>query len=113
VYWRQQLVRFRHGFSHSDSMIADDFHIMAVPIAPHKTDEPLIVNANRVLVLAITAQRLRLISGRRGQRHSLFGRSMQLQQFAQGEPLERAKPARMPVVKQFLGFCGREASITR
>jgi len=94
-------------------MIVDDFHIMAAPTAPDKRNAPLIVNADRVLALAITAQRLQLVSEKRDLQHSQLARSMQLQQFAQCDALERAKPARMPVVKQSLGFCGREALITR
>jgi hypothetical protein len=48
-------------------MIVDDLDVPSFAIAPHKTDPPLIVNANAALTLAVAAQRLQAIAGRNTQ----------------------------------------------
>jgi hypothetical protein len=77
-------------------------------ITPEETDSPLIVDANGMLSLPVPAQCLQLVPGRRGQNVQL-GRGMQLQQFAQRHPLESPEAPGMLIVKQLLGFFGREA----
>jgi len=44
-------------------MIVDDLNVPGFAIAPHKTDPPLIVNANAALTLAVAVQSLQTIAG--------------------------------------------------
>jgi hypothetical protein len=52
-------------------VIIDDFHFVAMTIAPDKTDPPLIVDPDRVLTITVAAQCFQLISGRRRQNAQL------------------------------------------
>jgi len=36
-------------------MVIDDFHVVAMAVAPDKADAPLVIDANRVLSSAISA----------------------------------------------------------
>ena len=48
-------------------MVVDYLDAPGVTIAPHEADTPLIVDANRVLAVAVAAQGLQAIAGRRAQ----------------------------------------------
>jgi hypothetical protein len=48
-------------------MIVDDLNVPGFAVAPHKTDPPLIVNANAALTLAVAVQSLQTIAGRHTQ----------------------------------------------
>jgi hypothetical protein len=48
-------------------MIVDDLNVPGFAIVPHKTDPPLIVNANAALTLAVAVQSLQTIAGRHTQ----------------------------------------------
>jgi hypothetical protein len=84
-------------------VIVDDFHVMAMTVAPSEADSPLVINSNRVLPLPIASQRLQVIPGRRGQIVEI-SRCMKLQQFPQGDPLDGAKTPAVLVVKKILSF---------
>ena len=53
-------------------MIVDDLNVPGFAIAPHKTDPPLIVNADAALTLAVAVQSLQTIAGRHTQIVELF-----------------------------------------
>jgi hypothetical protein len=89
-------------------MVIRDLDVIAMAVAPHEADSPLIVDANGVLSFSVAAQSLQLIAGRRSQ-NAHFRRGMQLQQLPQRNALEGSKSPRMLVVKKLLGFLRREA----
>ena len=84
-------------------MIIDDFHVITMPGAPNEADPPLLVDADGMLPLAIPAQRLELVTGRRSQ-DTQFGRGMQLQQLAQRHPLKGTEAPGMLVLKELFGL---------
>jgi hypothetical protein len=84
-------------------MIIDDFNFVTVAITPNKTDSPLIVDPSRVLPFTITSQRLQLIPGRSRQNVQLCG-CVKLEQFPDGNALDRAKTLAVLVMKKLLGF---------
>ena len=55
-------------------MIVDDLNVPGFAVAPHKTDPPLIVNADAALTLAVAVQNLQTIAGRHTQIVELFRR---------------------------------------
>src|SRR5207302_9714004 len=74
----------------SVSVIVDEFHIRCIGIIPPKADAPLIVDADTVLALPGSAQRLEPIAGRDHQ--VLDGpRAMQVQQLSARRSFDRAK----------------------
>ncbi len=83
------------------SVIVDDLHVVAMARAPDKADPPLIVNADPVLTLTITAEFLQLIARRRRQ-NSQLGRGVQLKQFTQCNTLESTEALAMAILKQLL-----------
>jgi hypothetical protein len=56
-------------------------------LTPNETDSPSIIDPNRVLPFPIASQCFQLISGRRSQNAQLR-RSVKLEQFPQGGPLD-------------------------
>jgi hypothetical protein len=44
-------------------MIVDDLNVPGFAITPHKTDPPLIVNANAILTFTVAVQSLQTIAG--------------------------------------------------
>ena len=48
-------------------MIVDDLDVPGFAVAPHKTDPPLVVNANAALTLAVAVPSLQTIAGRHTQ----------------------------------------------
>jgi hypothetical protein len=84
-------------------MIIDDFHFVAVAITPNKTDSPLIIDQNRVLPFTIASQHLQLVPGRGRQNVQLRDR-VKLEQFPNGNSLDRAKTLAVLVMKKLLGF---------
>ena len=84
-------------------MIVDDFHIVTMALAPDKTDSPLIIDPNRVLPFPIASQCFQLISRRRSQDAQLR-RSVKLEQFPQGDPLNGTEPPAVVIVKELLSF---------
>jgi hypothetical protein len=89
-------------------MIVDDFHIVAMALTPDKTDSPLIIDSNRVLPFPIASQCFQLISRRRSQNAQLR-RSVKLEQFPQGDPLDGAEPPTVVIVKEVLSFLRAKA----
>jgi hypothetical protein len=89
-------------------MIVNNLHPIAVPIAPDKTNAPLIVDANGMLPLAISFMRLQLIPRRRSE-YPQFGGSMQLEQFSQRDALDRAEASAVLIMKKLLGLFRGEA----
>ncbi len=67
-------------------MIVNNLNVPCFAIAPHKTDPPLIVNANAVLTLAVAVQRLQTIAGRHTQIVELLCR-VDHKQLRAGAPL--------------------------
>ncbi len=67
-------------------MIVNDLNVPGFAIAPHKTDPPLIVNANTVLTLAVAVQSLQTIAGRHTQIVELLCR-VDRKQLRAGAPL--------------------------
>lgn len=53
-------------------MVVDDLDVPGFAIAPHETDPPLVVDANAVLSLSISAQCLQTIAGRHAQIRELL-----------------------------------------
>ena len=89
-------------------MIVDDLHVITMSCPPYETDSPLVVYPYRVLPLPVPSQGLQSVPGRRCQ-DLQFRRRMQLQQFAQHDPLERPKAPRMLIMKELLGLPRRKA----
>ena len=89
-------------------MIIDDFHIVAMALTPDKTDSPLIIDPNRVLPFPIASQCFQLISRRRSQNAQLR-RSVKLEQFPQGNPLDGTTPPAVVIVEQLLSFLRAKA----
>lgn len=89
-------------------MIVDDFHIVTMALTPYKTDSPLIIDPNRVLPFPIASQCFQLISRRRGQNTQLR-RSVKLEQFPQGDPLDGTEPPAEAIVKELLSFLRAKA----
>jgi hypothetical protein len=67
-------------------MIVDDLNVPGFAIPLHKTDPPLIVNANAALTLAVAVQRLQTIAGRHTQIVKLLCR-VDRKQLRAGAPL--------------------------
>ena len=67
-------------------MIVDDLDVPGFAVAPHKTDPPLVVNANAALTLAVAVQSLQTIAGRHTQIVELL-RRVDRQQLRAGAPL--------------------------
>ena len=63
-------------------MVINNFNLVGVPVQPHKTNSPLIVDANAVLTSAIAAQSFQSIA-RWDAQEIQRGRSVQLLQLAQ------------------------------
>jgi hypothetical protein len=79
-----------------------------MPLAPHKADPPLLIDADRVLPLPVSSESLQLISRRRSQDAKLRGR-MQLEQLPQRHALEGTEVFVVLVVKELLSILRAEA----
>jgi hypothetical protein len=55
VYRRHKRPSFFHVYD-SPLVIVDDFHVIAVAIAPDKTDVPLIIDSDRVLPFPVSTK---------------------------------------------------------
>jgi hypothetical protein len=77
-------------------------------LTPHKTDSPLIIDPNRVLPFPIASQCFQLISRRRSQDAQLR-RSVKLEQFPQGDPLDGTEPPAVVIMKELLSFLQAKA----
>jgi hypothetical protein len=75
---------------------------------PYETDSPLSIDSNRVLRFPIASQCFQLISRRRSQNAQLR-RSMKLEQFSQGDPLDGTERPAVVIVKELLSFLGAKA----
>jgi hypothetical protein len=89
-------------------MIIDDFHVVRMPLAPHKTDTPLLIDSDRILTLRASLQGFQLIARRR-RKNSKLRCGMQLQQLPQRHALERSEAFAVLVVKKFFGVLRAEA----
>ena len=61
-------------------MIVDDLYVVSVSFSPHKTNAPLVIDADAVLPFAVSCQCMKPVSARDTQIHQTFGR-VQHQQF--------------------------------
>jgi len=76
---------------------------MGIPVTPHKTKTPLVINPNAMLPLPLAAQGFQTVAGRRCQIAQL-GSAVQLAKLSPGDPFNGPKTAtRLPMVKS-LGF---------
>src|SRR6266446_1848278 len=103
MHRRHSLFRLAHIYLFFSLVIVDDFHIVAMALTPDKTDSPLIIDPNRVLPFPIASQCFQLISRRRSQNAQLR-RSVNLEQFPQGDPFDGTEPPTVVIVKQILSF---------
>lgn len=88
--------------------VVDDFYVIAVAIAPDKTDAPLITDSDRVLSFLVSSKRFQLIPRRRSQNPQ--SRScVELEQLPQGDALDGAKTLAVMILKEFLGVARAEA----
>jgi hypothetical protein len=55
-------------------MIICNLHVVGVSVAPHKTDTPLVVDADTVLARTVTFQLMKSVTRRHSQIHQVFGR---------------------------------------
>ena len=86
----------------SPLMIVDDFYVIAVAIAPDKTDAPLIIDSDRVLPFPVSSKRFQPIPRRRSQ-NPQFRSCVELEQPPQGDALDGAKTLTVMILKEFLG----------
>ncbi len=84
-------------------VIIDNFHVIAVAIAPNKANSPLMINSDRMLAFAIPPQRLPLIARRRGQNPQFRG-GMKLEQLPQGNALDRTEALATMVMEKLPGL---------
>ena len=81
------------------SVVINNFDLVGVSIAPHETDPPLIVDANAVLSLSISVQRLQTVT-RRSSQISQLGCTIELSQFATSDAFYCPKaPAGYPLMQ--------------
>lgn len=83
-------------------MVVDDFYVIAVAIAPDKTDAPLIIDSDRVLPFPVSSKRFQLIPRRRSQ-NPQFRSCVELEQLPQRDALDGAKTLAVMILKEFLG----------
>ena len=89
-------------------MIVGNLHVIAVTIAPNETDAPLIIDPDRVLSLAISPQGLQLISRGRSQ-DAQFRCSVELEQFSEGNALDRVETLAVLIMEKLLRALRAEA----
>jgi hypothetical protein len=81
------------------SVVINNFDLVGVSIAPHETDPPLIVDANAVLSLSISIQRLQTVT-RRSSQISQLGCTVELSQFSTSDASYGPKaPAGYPLMQ--------------
>ena len=68
-------------------MVVDDFHTMGTVVSPHKTDPPLVVDADAVLPRSVTSQSLKAVT-RRSAQVIESPRHCQLGEFSQRHPFD-------------------------
>ncbi len=88
-------------------MIIDNLYVGGVAFCPTKTDAPLVVDANAVLPLTITLQRLQAIAGRNSQIIEYSG-AMEIEQFAPRRTFNSAELGDRNVVEEVLGVLAPE-----
>src|SRR5262249_13219854 len=93
-------------------MIVGNLHVKGMAVAPHKTNSPSVIDANRVLSLAVTSQSFQLVPWRRGEHAQLCG-GVQLQQFPQCHPLEGAEASAVTILEKFLRLLRAKAPVSR
>jgi hypothetical protein len=71
-------------------VIVDNLNLVCVPIAPHETKTPLIIDTNTVLSFAIAPQRLQAVPRRRCQVAQFCG-AIQLAKLPAGDLLDGLK----------------------
>ncbi len=76
-------------------MVVHNLDIVGIPVSPHKTNAPLIVDANAVLPFSISLQRFQVIARRRSQIAEFRG-DIQLTEFPLPHPLDISKPPDPP-----------------
>jgi hypothetical protein len=55
------------------SVIIRNLHVVSITVPPHKTDTPLVVNADTVLPCAVTFQLMKSVTRRQFQIHQALG----------------------------------------
>jgi len=71
-------------------MIVHNLYVVSVAFFPHKTNPPLVIDADAVLPFSVSFQRMKPVAARHAQIHQTFGR-MQHQQFS---------PCRLPNIHE-------------
>ena len=93
----------RQSFFHvydSPLVIVDDFHVIAVAIAPDKTVAPLIIDSDRVLPFPVSSE-FQLIPWRSTQ-NPQFRSRVEPEQLPQGHAFDGAKTLAVMILKEFL-----------
>jgi len=109
VHRRHKHRSFFHVYD-SPLVIVDDFHVIAVAIAPDKTVAPLIIDSDRVLPLPVSSKRFRLIPRRRGYNLQFCSR-VELEQLPQGHAFDGAKTLAVMILKEFRGVPRAKAAL--
>jgi len=85
-------------------VVIDNLHLVGIPIAPDKTDSPLVVDANTVLPFSVAFKSFQVITRGRSKVTKLRG-NIQLAESPLRYPLESPKPLdALPRVKLFRIF---------
>src|SRR5712692_6313006 len=79
----------RHCFSFL--MIVGNFHVVGVPVPPHKANAPLVIDSDAVLPLPVTVQRLQPVA-RNGGQIPKFSRSIEHLELPKGRAFDGMKP---------------------
>jgi hypothetical protein len=88
-------------------VVINDLNQVGMPVKPHKTHTPLIVDANAVLTSTITAQSLQPVT-RRHTQEIKRGSSVQLLQLAQCNGSDVCKPGPASPLKESFRVCAPE-----
>jgi len=90
------------------SVVIHNFNVMRVPVAPHKTHPPLVVDANAVLSKPVTGQCFQPVARRHPQKIQRSG-SVDLLQLAHGNAFELDEPRHTLACKQALRVFAMES----
>jgi hypothetical protein len=88
-------------------VVIHDFNFIGVPLAPRKTNPPLVVDASAVLTLSITFEALQAISWQRRER-SEIRRGVEHSEFTKGLALDGLEPANSFSMEEALGISASE-----
>jgi hypothetical protein len=102
-------VDFIKQFSHIQlsSVVIHDFNLVSAVVVPHKTNAPLVIDANAVLPFSVVLQRLKVIA-RRNSQTDQFRDCLQQQQLAPRHPFDVSEPRHKLASEQGLGVGANE-----